>query len=192
MENCVVLISDEKTKEIFTDALKFIYSLKLTKDTTEPIVHEKLQIYHPRDYCGCESPLVVCVGVEDSWIVEGITRAIRTLLIVDAGTHSRVESRMRLWKELEQQGLLCHYSQSFSSILDSLSDDDWRALNRKWQFLKIPRRPVMEADTRRETFVPEVSNPVSQPGAGRQPALGPVTNRSRAYYEISQGPSPMF
>ncbi|CAG0888972.1 unnamed protein product [Darwinula stevensoni] len=124
-ENVVVLISDEMTREIFTDALK------LMKTTKVP------EIFSPSDFRGCESPQVMCVGVEDSCMIEGISRAIRTLFIVEGGTHTVVQSRIKLWREMERRGLLVHRPLVSSAALDTFSTDDWRSLNRKCSFLKV-------------------------------------------------------
>ncbi|CAG0886837.1 unnamed protein product, partial [Darwinula stevensoni] len=110
--NVVVLISDEKVEEIFKETIRLMKAVI-------PRIH------HPKYYRGCESHEVMCVGVEDSWMVEAISRAIRTLIIVDGGTHSEVKSRMGLWIEMKRRCLLQHH------VSDSLSPDDWKALNQK-------------------------------------------------------------
>ncbi|CAG0890826.1 unnamed protein product [Darwinula stevensoni] len=127
-DNVAVLISDDEILEDFTDALE--------RMTNVPTTGERLKIYHPRNYRGCENPEVMCIGVEDSWVVEGISRAVQTLFIVDCGTNPAVHSRMRLWREMERRGLILHRPQASSPALDSLSQDDWKALNQKSPFLK--------------------------------------------------------
>ncbi|CAG0888878.1 unnamed protein product [Darwinula stevensoni] len=97
IENVIVLISDEEILGIFTEVLG------LVEEKRGAAGSEVLQIYHPRDYRGCESSQVMCVGIEDSWVVEGISRAIRTLFIVDGGTSAAAQSRMGLWKEMKRK-----------------------------------------------------------------------------------------
>ncbi|CAG0888877.1 unnamed protein product [Darwinula stevensoni] len=107
----VVLISDGEIQVTFTEALKL---MKIASGVNQG---EVPRIYHPREYRGCESSQVMCVGIEDSWVVEGISRAIRTLFIVDGGTSSVAQSRMRLWMEMDRRGLL-HRTQSSFHALD--------------------------------------------------------------------------
>ncbi|CAG0892573.1 unnamed protein product [Darwinula stevensoni] len=121
-ENIVVLISEEETRGVFTEALRM---LKAASASTM----EDVKVYHPKDYRGCESAQVMCVGLEDSWVVEGISRATRTLFIVDGGNHPAARTRMGLWRQMERDGLLIHCSQAASVAI--LSQQDWRALNTK-------------------------------------------------------------
>ena len=122
----MVLISVEEIRRIFSEALKLIKA------------DEGPQIYHPKAYRGMESSTVMCVGIEDSWVVEAISRAVRNLLIVE-GVANRpiVANRMRVWEELEGKGFLRHHTQASSPTLDLLSEDDWKALNRQSHFLKV-------------------------------------------------------
>ncbi|CAG0899745.1 unnamed protein product [Darwinula stevensoni] len=113
--NFVVLVSDEEIRGIFTDAFGMIGS----KDGST--TREAPQIYRVEDYRGCENSGVMCVGVEDAWMVEGISRAIQTLYIVDGGTSAAARSRMGLWMEMERRGLLLHRPLTSSNALDSLS-----------------------------------------------------------------------
>ncbi|CAG0898948.1 unnamed protein product [Darwinula stevensoni] len=138
-EDVVVLISDEKTREIFTEALKLMKAPKMPR------------IYTPSYFRGCQSLQVMCVGVEDSWVVEGISRAIRTLFIVEGGTHPMVQSRMKLWREMERRGFLLYHPLVSPTALDSLTKDDWMALNRKSSFLKIRNGAEIEEGASRET-----------------------------------------
>ncbi|CAG0893244.1 unnamed protein product [Darwinula stevensoni] len=117
----------------------------------ESTAREAPQIYRVEDYRGCENSGVMCVGVEDTWMVEGISRAIQTLFIVDGGTSAAAQSRMGLWMEMERRGKLLHRPLTSSDVLESLSDDDWRALNEKSLFLKIPKDTATDDDARRET-----------------------------------------
>ncbi|CAG0881060.1 unnamed protein product [Darwinula stevensoni] len=130
-ENVMVLISDEEIREIFHEAL-------IHEEEASGVTREMPQICHPKDYRGCESSQVMCVGVEDSWVVEGISRAIQTLVIVDGGTHLSAQNRLELWREMKRRGLLLHRPQSSSSVFDSLSPDHWKALNQRSLFLKEP------------------------------------------------------
>ena len=129
-EDVVVLISDEEIRTIFTKALHFINETKRMK------AEKDLQIYHPKEYRGCESSKVMCVGVEDSWVVEAISRAIRNLIIVDGGTHPAAQSRMGLWWDMERKGLL-KYPQPSSPSTDFLNQDHWKTLNETYHFLKV-------------------------------------------------------
>ena len=141
----MVLVSDEEIRHIFTE------SLKMMSSKVGSTAREAPQIYLVEDYRGCENFGVMCVGVEDAWMVEGISRAIHTLVIVDGGTSAAARSRMGLWMEMERRGLLLHRPLPPSSVLKSLSDEDlraknaleslsgvdWRALNEKSLFLKV-------------------------------------------------------
>ncbi|CAG0895366.1 unnamed protein product [Darwinula stevensoni] len=148
-ENVVVLVSDEEIRGIFTEA----FGMMGSKD--ESTAREAPQIYRVEDYRGCETSGVMCVGVEDAWMVEGISRAIQTLYIVDGGTSPAAKSRMGLWMEMERRGKLLHRPLTSSDALESLSDNDWRALNEKSLFLKIPKETGTDEDARRETSSPE-------------------------------------
>ncbi|CAG0894664.1 unnamed protein product [Darwinula stevensoni] len=142
MEKVVVLVSDEDIRQIFTEALGLINS-------------KAPEIFHVEDYRGCENSDVMCVGVEDAWMVEGISRAIHTLYIVDGGTSAVARNRIGLWMEMERKGLLLHRPLTSSKVLESLSDDNWRALNEKYLFLKIPKDTGTDEDARREASSPE-------------------------------------
>ncbi|CAG0892863.1 unnamed protein product [Darwinula stevensoni] len=147
--NIVVLVSDEEIRNIFTEALGMMGS-KVGSTAREPP-----RIYRVKDYRGCENSGVMCVGVEDAWMVEGISRAIQTLFIVDGGTSAAAQSRMGLWMEMDRRGLLLHRPLPSSNVLESLSDDDWRALDEKSLFLKIPKDTEMDEDARRGISSPE-------------------------------------
>ncbi|CAG0901768.1 unnamed protein product, partial [Darwinula stevensoni] len=138
----VVLISDGEIRVTFTEALRL---MKIASGVNQG---EVPRIYHPKEYRGCESSQVMCVGIEDSWVVEGISRAIRTLFIVDGGTSSVAQSRMRLWMEMDRRGLL-HRTQSSFHALVSLSSNDWIELDQISHFLKDPSRSKKEEDARR-------------------------------------------
>ncbi|CAG0887415.1 unnamed protein product [Darwinula stevensoni] len=159
--NFVVLVSDEEIRGIFTDAFGMIGS----KDGST--TREAPQIYRVEDYRGCENSGVMCVGVEDAWMVEGISRAIQTLCIVDGGTSAAAQNRMGLWMEMERRGLLLHRALLSSNVLQSLSDDDWRALNGKSLFLKIPKDTGTDEDARRETSSPEGATRIFAMAQGR-------------------------
>ncbi|CAG0902603.1 unnamed protein product [Darwinula stevensoni] len=92
-DNIVVLISDQEVKEVF---IEFLDRMKA------PIP----QIHHPEKYRGCESHEVMCVGVEDSWMVEGISRAIRTLFIVDGGNHPTIPTGPVIEEDAEKGAFL--------------------------------------------------------------------------------------
>ncbi|CAG0888537.1 unnamed protein product [Darwinula stevensoni] len=143
-ENLVVLISDEEIQDIFTEALNLM----------EAGTSGVLSIYHPKDYRGCESSEVMCVGLEDSWVVEGISRAIWKLLIVDGGSHPVVKCRMGLWRDLVRRGFL-HSPEPFSPDPDPLPHDDWAALNEKYHFLQSNKGPEVEEDEARDKYLPE-------------------------------------
>ncbi|CAG0893953.1 unnamed protein product [Darwinula stevensoni] len=130
-EKWVVLISDDETKAIFTEALN------MKNEASGPTFNKRLRIFHPREYRGCESPRVMCVGIDDSWMLEAISRAIHTLTIVEEGNIPVTRSRMALWIEMERRGLLLHRIQESSPVLDYLSQDDWIALNDICNFLKV-------------------------------------------------------
>ena len=146
----MVLVSNEETRQMFTDALEMM-------GRKEP--EESPLIYHVKDYRGCEDHGVMCVGVEDAWMVEGISRAIHTLFIIDGGTAAAVRSRMGLWMEMERRGFLVHRPlpssndceshfdggcmASIQEAIASLSNDDWRTLNARSVFLKVPD-PVLD------------------------------------------------
>ncbi|CAG0886139.1 unnamed protein product [Darwinula stevensoni] len=171
LANFVVLISDEDIKKIFTQALGFL------KATTRTALLELLQIYHPRDYRGCENEQVMCVGVEDSWVVEAISRAIRTLIIVDGGNSPTAKSRIELWKEMERRGLLVHRTLPNPKILESLSLYDWREfLNKERHFLKIPRGSMIEEHQEGENTL--------RAGNQRIFAMGRNKNLLPGYWEI--------
>ncbi|CAG0885989.1 unnamed protein product [Darwinula stevensoni] len=129
-ENFVVLVSDEEIQKTFTKALELMTS------ASKSAAREPPPIYQVKDFRGCEYPGVMCVGVEDSWMVEGISRAIQSLFIVDGGTSAAARSRMGLWTEMERRGKLLHRPLTSPKALDSLSDDDWKALNQTSLFLK--------------------------------------------------------
>ncbi|CAG0902260.1 unnamed protein product, partial [Darwinula stevensoni] len=124
----VVLISDNEIKELFKATLNILHGSTMSEET---------QIHHPKDYRGCEHFLVMCVGVEDSWVVDGISRAIRTLVIVDGGNHPAAQSRIRLWQEMKRRGFLIEKPGSFSNALASLSDNHWNTLYQKRPSLKL-------------------------------------------------------
>ncbi|CAG0900510.1 unnamed protein product [Darwinula stevensoni] len=134
-ENVVVLISDGEILENFTST---------SKDKT-------VQIHHPRDFRGMEISEVMCVGVEDSWVVEGISRAIRTLFIVDGGTHLAAKNRMKLWLEMERRGLLLHRPLKFYPPLRSSLDDSEAFLNQQSHTLKVL---FPEINLHRAIFIP--------------------------------------
>ncbi|CAG0903998.1 unnamed protein product [Darwinula stevensoni] len=139
--NAVVLVSDEETKQTFSEALRLMDSAIGSTGTP--------RIRHVEEYRGCENSVVMCVGVEDAWMVEGISRAIHTLVIVDGGASNSARSRMGLWMEMERRGLLVHRPLANASDLDFLSDDDWKALNRRSIFLKIRRSGTMDDEDAR-------------------------------------------
>ena len=121
----MVLISNEEIKMIFTVAVELLKGSKVPK------------IHHPNQYRGCENSQVMCVGVEDSWMMESISRAIQSLFIVEGGTHPSVQSRKGLWMEMERRGLLLHHEQPTFPALASISKNNWRALHQKSPFLKV-------------------------------------------------------
>ena len=133
-ENVVVLISDEEVQKVFTEALRLMNS------KSELSIKEVPRIYHVKDYRGCENSSVMCVGVSDAWMVEGISRAIQTLLIIDGGNTAAAQSRIGLWEEMDRKGLLRHRPLAPPNVLEFLSDEDWKILNQKSLFLKVQLR----------------------------------------------------
>ncbi|CAG0894661.1 unnamed protein product [Darwinula stevensoni] len=127
----VVLVSDKEIQQIFTEALRLMGS------KVGSTAKEAPQIYEVKDYRGCENSGVMCVGVEDAWMVEGISRAIQFLFVVDGGASAAAQSRMALWMEMERRGLLLHRPLPSSNALDTLSDEDWKALNQISPFLQV-------------------------------------------------------
>ncbi|CAG0896467.1 unnamed protein product [Darwinula stevensoni] len=168
----VVLVSDEEIQKIFAEALGMMDSASGSTSREAP------QIFQVKDYRGCEYSHVMCVGVEDTWMVEGISRAIQTLYIVDGGTSAAVQSRMGLWMEMERRGLLLHRPLQSSNALESLSDENWKSLNRKSLFLKIPQDTCMD-----ETGRTEIS---SLKGAMRIFALGTGEDGLPGMWEVSK------
>ncbi|CAG0903037.1 unnamed protein product [Darwinula stevensoni] len=166
-EKFVVLVSDEEIQEIFTEAVRLMDSV-----TTRAAP----QVYQVKDYRGCEHSHVICVGVEDSWMVEGISRAVQTLFIVDGGTSAAARSRMGLWMEMERRGLLLHRPLPSTNALASLSDNDWKALDQISQFLMIPKEGGMDEDGMRENSPPK--------GATRIFAMGSVEDGRVGIWEV--------
>ncbi|CAG0897744.1 unnamed protein product [Darwinula stevensoni] len=164
--NVVVLVSDEEMKQIFTEVLRMINSASGSTLKDVPLIHQV------KDYRGCENCGVMCVGVEDAWMVEGISRAIQTLYIVDGGTSAAAQSRMGLWMEMERRGLLLHRPLTSSNTLDSLSGDDWKALNQRSLFLKIPKFTEIDDDAGKDTSSPEGATKIFALGKDKKAQVG--------------------
>ncbi|CAG0884497.1 unnamed protein product [Darwinula stevensoni] len=61
----------------------------------------KLQFLHPKDFRGCEAKACISVNVEDSWLLESVSRARTDLYIIDC-----LQDHQHVWQTMLEEGRL--------------------------------------------------------------------------------------
>ncbi|CAG0901625.1 unnamed protein product [Darwinula stevensoni] len=60
---------------------------------------KKLMVIHPKDFRGCESSVSITVNVEDSWLLESMSRARTMLFIIDC-----LPDHQQVWRTMREEG----------------------------------------------------------------------------------------
>ncbi|CAG0893750.1 unnamed protein product [Darwinula stevensoni] len=82
----------------------------------------RLHFFHPEDFRGCESSVTITVNVDDSWILESLSRAKTHLYIIDC-----LPEHQQVWRTMLEEGriqeeVLTHNVPLESGILLSLNN----------------------------------------------------------------------
>ncbi|CAG0897331.1 unnamed protein product [Darwinula stevensoni] len=82
----------------------------------------RLHFFHPEEFRGCESSVTITVNVDDSWILESLSRAKTHLYIIDC-----LPEHQQVWRTMQEEGrieeeVLTHNVPLESGILLSLNN----------------------------------------------------------------------
>ncbi|CAG0891165.1 unnamed protein product [Darwinula stevensoni] len=89
------VISEREPVHVLVSDEKLIPLLKAMNERYDG----RLELVHPKDFRGCESSAVVTLNVEDSWLLESISRARTSLFIIDCMPEHQI-----VWRTMEEEG----------------------------------------------------------------------------------------
>ncbi|CAG0894188.1 unnamed protein product [Darwinula stevensoni] len=87
-------ISGEPVHVLVSDTKLMKFLRKITKDRGK-----ELLFFHPKDFRGCETSLSINVNVNDSWLLESLSRAKTDLFIIDC-----LPEHQQLWDAMKEEG----------------------------------------------------------------------------------------